>query len=330
MFKICLIGTGNWASYVHGPSMRKYAEQHPDTELSACASLSESEADVFRSKFGFKRYYPDFVEMLRQEKPDAVSIILPVNLTTDIACKVMDMGFPVFLEKPPGMTQVETNRLIEAAERNKVINMVGFNRRYTPVVRKLKELIREHAAPDGVLNIGCEFFRFNRKDPDFSTTAVHGIDTVRFLAGSDFEHVRFTYQSLPKMGDTVANFFLDCRFRSGATDHLRFCPTVGTTKEQYTVHTDRHSWFLTMPDPMGLLPNGRLIHTNECKLLLDQNSSDFTDGPDIWDAGGFWFENSLFLDSVRTGKPVVGDIRSGLQTVQIAECIRNRLPEFAA
>ena len=42
--------------------------------------------------------------------------------------------------------------------------------------------------------------RVDRRDPDFSVTAIHGIDAVRFLARSDYAHVRFRYQEHPTSG----------------------------------------------------------------------------------------------------------------------------------
>ena len=39
--------------------------------------------------------------------------------------------------------------------------------------------------------------RVERRDPDFSTTAIHGLDAVRYLAGADYAEARFRYRELP-------------------------------------------------------------------------------------------------------------------------------------
>ena len=45
-------------------------------------------------------------------------------------------------------------------------------------------------ADQPIQSITCTFSRYRRRDPDFTTTAVHGIDAVRFLAGSDYAKLR--------------------------------------------------------------------------------------------------------------------------------------------
>ena len=46
-FKICIIGCGNHASSVHGPSYKKYALLHSDVELSACCDVDLDKAKRF-------------------------------------------------------------------------------------------------------------------------------------------------------------------------------------------------------------------------------------------------------------------------------------------
>jgi predicted dehydrogenase len=209
-FRICIVGCGSMSQSGHGPSLAKYAASHPDTELAACCDLDEAKAAGYRKRFGFARHYTDMTAMLKTEKPDAVCLIAPVNLTCGLSCHIMEMGFPLLMEKPPGMNVAETDRMIAVAERRGVPNQVAFNRRYTPLVRELKRRLTAQFRPDEIQHLRYDFTRIGRKDADFSTTAIHGIDTVRFLAGSDYRHVRCRYQALPQFGATVANIFMDC------------------------------------------------------------------------------------------------------------------------
>ncbi|MDR0311802.1 MAG: signal peptidase I, partial [Acidobacteriota bacterium] len=45
--------------------------------------------------------------------------------------------------------------------------------------------LKENYSPKEIQYIGCDFFRYNRKDSEFFTTAIHGIDAVRYIAGAD-------------------------------------------------------------------------------------------------------------------------------------------------
>ena len=188
-FKICTVGCGGMSTSVHGPSHAKYAATHPGTLLAACCDLDEQKAIRYRDKFGYARHYSDLVEMLETEKPDAVCLIAPVDLTCELSCRILAMGFPLLMEKPPGKTVAELDRMIAAAEARGVPTQVAFNRRYTPVVRALKGMVTD------LQHIRYDFTRVRRTDADFSLTAIHGVDAVRFLAGADYASVRFRYQA---------------------------------------------------------------------------------------------------------------------------------------
>ncbi|NOZ21902.1 MAG: Gfo/Idh/MocA family oxidoreductase [Planctomycetes bacterium] len=327
-FKICVVGCGGMSTRGHGPSCAKYAATHPDTVLAACCDLDEAKAITYRDTFGFAKHYTDLVTMLDTERPDAVCLIAPVALTCELSCRIMEMGYPLIMEKPPGMTVEETDRMIAVAEAKDVSNQVALNRRHTPLIRELKRLLSEGFQPSEIQNIRYDFFRYNRKDADFSTTAIHGIDTVRFLAGSDYAHVRFHYQPFPELGDTVANIFMDCTMESGATAHLNFCPVAGLIIERATVNLLDHTFFLHIPMWRAFDDPGRLIHVEKKETVLDVTGEDITDGPEPFELSGFYGENASFFDDLRAGRRPVGDVKSARQSVEIAQCIRERKEEY--
>ena len=115
-FKICTVGCGGMANGGHGPSFQKYAAEREDTVLAGCCDVDGAKAEAYREKFGFERAYTDMETMLKAEQPDAVSLVVPVSLTERLSIQVMEMGFPVILEKPPGMNREQTLRMMEAAD----------------------------------------------------------------------------------------------------------------------------------------------------------------------------------------------------------------------
>jgi len=312
----------------HGPSYAKYAAAHDDVELAACCDLDEQKAIKYRDAFGFAKHYTNLTEMLDTERPDAVCLIAPVSLTCELSCRIMAMGYPLIMEKPPGMTVEETDRMIAAADEHGVPTQVALNRRYAPLIRELKRLLSERCRPSDIHHIRYDFFRYNRKDADFSTTAIHGIDTVRFLAGSDYEHVRFHYQPFPALGPAVANIFLDCTLGSGATAFLGFCPVAGLIIERATVNTLDNTYFLDIPMWKAFDDPGRLRHVEKKELLLDVTGEQITDGPEAFELSGFYGENASFFDDLRAGRRPAGDLRSARQSVEIAQCIRERQSEY--
>ncbi len=326
-FKICTVGCGSMATAAHGPAYARYAATHPDTELAACCDLEAARAVAFRDRFGFARYYTDLDAMLEAEQPHAVCLVVPVEATCDLACRILERGYPLLMEKPPGLTVAETDRMIAAADAGSAPNQVAFNRRHTPLLVHLKRLLAESFSPESIQHIRYEMTRMGRADPDFSTTAVHGVDTVRFLAGSDYKQIEFHYQDLPRFGPTVANIFLDATFVSGATAHLSFCPVAGDVVERASVYTEGNTFYLYLPIPGSLDIPGRLERIEKNVRVLDIAGEIASEGGFPFEANGFYAENTAFFDAIRNGARPEGDLRSARQSVEVMQCIRERRRE---
>ena len=71
---------------------------------------------------------------------DAAVIATNVATHAEIACACLEAGIPIFLEKPMAKTIEDGWKIVELAERTKVLVQVGFNMRYSPFFIKLHEL----------------------------------------------------------------------------------------------------------------------------------------------------------------------------------------------
>ena len=327
-FKICTIGCGGMATNYHGPSYARYAACHPNTELTACCDIDESRAVTFRERFGFARYYTDLASMLEVEKPDAVCLVVPEPLTCELACQILQRGHSLLMEKPPGRTVDEIDRIIAAADAGGGFTQVAFNRRYAPLVQMLKRLLTDRFLTSAIHHLCYDFTRIGRTDADFSLTAIHGIDAVRFLASSDYEWVRFHYQPFPDLGPTTANIFMDCTLASGATAHIVFCPVGGVVVERAAVHAQDHTFYLQIPVWNAFDSPGRLQALERGELKMDVAGTDLDGGCDEYVLSGFYDENASFFDAVREGRRPAGDLRDARQSVEIAQCLRERKAEY--
>jgi predicted dehydrogenase len=265
--------------------------------------------------------------MLDAERPDAVVVVVPVDRAVEVGSLVLERGIPLLLEKPPGATVAEVDRLIAAAEGGRVPHQVAFNRRFAPLVRELRRRIEE-AGP--LQHLHYEMTRVERRDPDFSTTAIHGLDAVRYLAGGDYAEARFRYRELPELGTGVADIFVDAVMTSGATAHLAFCPVAGVLVERATAHAHGHTLFLHVPMWSGVDSPGRLWHFTAGKLAADLGGDRVGDGTALFELGGFYRETVAFLDAVAAGRAPSPSLRESRQSVEIAERIRARAAEFHA
>ena len=327
-FKICSIGCGAMALAGHGPAFSKYIAMNRGVSLAACCDIDILRAERFKEQFGFERCYKDMYEMLKIERPDAVCLIAPVHLTSELAVRIIELGFPVIMEKPPGRNREETIRIIEAAGKKGIPNRVSFNRRYVPLVLELKRLLSDQSFD--IHNIRCDFHRVGRLDADFSTTAIHGIDAVSFILGSKYKQVNFIYQELPNLGPNVTNIFMDCIFPSGATAQLSFFPVAGAAIEHITVSSFGKTYILKTPISGTIDYPGSLTVLEANKCILEVNGKEFSGTDEMFVLSGFYNENAMFFDALRNGNVPSGDVASALQSVEIADCIRNRRSSFNA
>lgn len=327
--RLCQVGCGEHARVAHGPSQARCARERGDLVLAGCSDLDAARAEDFRRDFGYGRAFTDAAAMLDTERPDAVVVVVPVERTVAVGSMVLERGLPLLLEKPPGATVPEVDRLIAAAEGGggPVPHQVAFNRRFAPLVRELRRRIEE-AGP--LQHLHYEMTRVERRDPDFSKTAIHGLDAVRYLAGSDYAEASFRYREMPELGPGVANILVDAVMASGATAHLAFCPVAGVLVERAAAHAHGHSLFLNVPMWSGVDSPGRLWHYAGGRLAAEVGGDQLGDGTALFELGGFYRETVAFLDALAAGRAPSPGLRESRQSVEIAERVRHRAVEYRA
>jgi len=333
--KFCMVGCGEHAFSSHGPAQAKYAQRHPGVILAACCDVDRARAEQYRERFGFARSYGDAQAMLEAERPEAVALVVPASLTCDLGSRILQQGVPLLLEKPPGETVAEVDRLVAAARaggrgRSNVPHQVAFNRRYVPLVSTLRQRLEALGLETPLQHIRYEMVRVDRRDADFSTTAIHAIDAVRFIAASDFNEVRFRYQELPALGPGVANIFMDGVIAGGVTAHLAFCPVAGVVVERAEVHARDHTFFLETPMWNAFDAPGRLVHLVRGTLVEELRGPREGDGAAPFELGGFYDQYVAFLDALAEGRAPAPALAETRQSVDIAEAMRARRSEFRA
>ncbi|GHU78210.1 hypothetical protein AGMMS49992_28270 [Clostridia bacterium] len=324
--KICVIGCGSHSSFVHGPSYRKYAALHPDIHLAACCDLNLDAAKAYAQAFGFERTYTDFSEMIVRERPDMVGVVVPVALTCGIIQTVLRAGIPCLAEKPPALTGEDAQHLANVVKETAMPFRAAFNRRYTPLVRVIKTQLQNAEDPIQYIHYGMH--RMGRNDADFSTTAIHGVDLVRYLADAPYASVRLAYDPIHNSGKECFNIYLDGCMENGVRVRLDFLPLTGLVSECVGIQTNRRSYSLELPiGPHDAL--GRLVTYENKELVSSITSKDCPDGVEFYEANGFYYEIASFLDQLRTGTSETdGMPASYVQSVALAEAIRLQKKKF--
>jgi hypothetical protein len=203
-----------------------------------------------------------------------------------------------------------------------------MNRRFAPLVRKLKEEMATVCEPGQILDIRYDVFRVNDIGGVFSGGTLHAIDAVPHLAGPDYAHVRCAYQRIPRVEPTTYNVFMECMMCSGARAHINNLPTTGVSIERATVNSHGHTFFLELPMWFAFDLPGRLVHVHDNTVVLDIAGSVASDGPETFQSCGFYYENVSFFDDLRLGRIPSCDIASVLQSMEVKECMHGIQPEF--
>jgi myo-inositol 2-dehydrogenase/D-chiro-inositol 1-dehydrogenase len=315
-----MIGCGSFAQQCHGPAQRALRAANPGIELVACCDTNSDSCRAYSEAFGFRRRYSEIREMLSTERPDAVVLAVPPEVTCTAASLVLERGFPLLLEKPPGLTAKELERLIAAAEKGGVPAQVAFNRHYMPVMKKALEILNSAFRPEAVGRIDYEMIRFDRWDPDFSTTAVHALDAALFLARSPFRSAEISFQPQRYGGLEATNIAVEAECACGTRVRMNIQPVSAANEEFVKIHAIGQSLAIRVPVSPQSHGDGSVEYWRSDALV--HTFSDRSVG--AVERLGVLGETEAFLNAVGSGAPLAPRIQDCHQQVALMEAIRAR------
>src|SRR5699024_2244172 len=120
--KVAVIGCGSIAKHRH---LLEYAQHHEANIIAVC-DIVEERAEAVAEQYGAKAY-TDYAVLLKEEKPDVVSVCLPNYLHAPVSIAALEAGAHVLCEKPMATSLEEADQMIEAAEKNNKKLMIGHN-----------------------------------------------------------------------------------------------------------------------------------------------------------------------------------------------------------
>ena len=136
--------------------------------------------------------FPDVATLLREGRPDLVSVVVPTQLHEPIAMQVIEAGANLLVEKPIAATVDSAQRIAAAAAQAGVLLTVGHIERFNPAIGELKA--RLDAGQGGrVLQVRARRVGpFPHRIRDVGVIydlAPHDIDIMRYLLDDDVERV---------------------------------------------------------------------------------------------------------------------------------------------
>lgn len=137
-----IIGAGNFTNQVLLPAIKKTG-----ANLVCIASSGGVSGTHVGKRFGFSRTTTNSDELINAPDINTVFITTRHNSHAGYVKKAIEAGKHVFVEKPLCINRDELKELEQLRIQNNQILMVGFNRRFAPHTKKMKELLSRFAEP---------------------------------------------------------------------------------------------------------------------------------------------------------------------------------------
>ena len=199
------IGAGNYASRVLIPAFKE-----ADAKFHSISTSGGINGVIHGEKAGFSEATTDTQSMIENPSINTIAIVTQHNSHAYFVQQALKSGKNVFVEKPLAITHEELSDVKtaydEAVKTDKTPKlMVGFNRRFSPQIQKMKELLAPIKEPKSfimTMNAGSIPADHWTQDNNVGGgriigEACHFVDLMRYLADSEIVSLQAR-----RMGDT--------------------------------------------------------------------------------------------------------------------------------
>jgi predicted dehydrogenase len=190
-FRVAFIGCGGIAQTHYGA-----LKDMPDVEVVAGVDIDPDRLENVRNKWGVDATYTDWKKMLKEVKPDGVSVCTPNGVHAQPAIDAANAGCHVLVEKPMALDPAQCQKMIDASKRAGKKLTVGFQYRYHPNSDFLAKA-REEGQFGNIMFVKCQALRrrgipnwgvFGRKEMQgggpMIDIGVHVIEMAHYVMGS--------------------------------------------------------------------------------------------------------------------------------------------------
>ena len=316
ILKAAVIGCGGHAQH----HFRMIAAD-PRLQLTAVAEIDSTRLESAAREHGPVRAFDDYRQMLDEmDDLDVVHVTTMPGFLVDIVLDCLARDVHVSVEKPPGMSSADTERMAAAAARSTGKSMVSFNRRYLPQILAVRRLAQQAGGAvhvSGTYNkpvttLGTAAMAGIAPDPVICD-AIHHVDLIRWLAGTGDTaatptHVHAIVQDGPRPGSHRHNAVI--RFDTGALGSFSSHYGVGSREQRAEVHAEDLSAYLDL----NTAPQVQLTRAGVAE----------SPGLDLPAVGGESFDEVRhFTDCILEDRQPWSTLADAVVTMRLAEAIRN-------
>lgn len=175
--------------------LKNLCRNFPEIKVIAVMDVMD-ESKAIADEFNVPNYTKDFDELLAVPGLDVVVICSPTDTHADFVIKAAKAGKQIFCEKPLDLSLERVQEVLKIVEETGVKLMLGFNRRFDPEFKKIRQLVVNDAVGDP------QIVKITSRDPGpppvsyvkvsggmFLDMTIHDFDMARYISGKQVKEV---------------------------------------------------------------------------------------------------------------------------------------------
>ena len=135
-FNVGIMGSGNIAGIMAGT-----INKMKNVRVYAVASRQQVHADVFAGKYGCKKAYGSYADLVADKKVDLIYVATPHSEHYENVKMCLEAGKPVLCEKAFTLNAAQAEELVRVAAEHKVFLAEAMWTRYMPMLTTIREVI---------------------------------------------------------------------------------------------------------------------------------------------------------------------------------------------
>lgn len=315
LVRVAFVGAGSHANFAHYPSLSERGDVH----IAAVCDLSAERAAAAALRWNIPRTFTDYRQMLDEAQPDAVYVILPPHQMFDIVVECLNRKHHVFIEKPPGITTDQTRNLARLADRNGCLTMVGFQRRFCPLIVQARQKVQERGDITQCLarfvkSAGVEAYYGGAVDI-LTCDAIHAVDILRWMGG-EIKKIASAVKCFHSQVPNTFNALVE--FNNGAVGILLANWVTGRRIFSVEMHGHNISAYAEPDDRAVIFRDGSL----DGEVILNTEAA-HSDAPHRY--LGFYAENAHFIECVKNGQQPQTCFADAVKTMELIDRIYHEL-----
>ncbi len=315
---IALVGVGEIAQNFH----LKTLSHQPDVRLIAVHDKMNSRAKSIAEKFDIPYVCESMDELLALDEIQAVDICTTTDAHSELACRALEAGKNVLIEKPIARSLEETRKILDAEKNSKGRVMVGMTQRFRYDTIMLKNYVHSGELGD-VFYVKAGWLQQKRGKEWLDQIDVSGGGVLLDLGISMLDSLMWIYDFAPLHSVKATTF----QHKTKTVEDVCVCSlhfkngSIATLEASWTLFSDKTNFYCDVYGSKGA------ASINPVRLYKHEGDR-FYPAPEIPERSNIAilrksFESEIrhFINAVKGLSPVHSTTEEAVEIMKILEAL---------